>query len=125
MAKILVVEDNPAIGMVMRIALTDEGHQVEVRKNAREGLAFMENGIIPDIVLTDLIMDGMDGRELIRKMRESHKLHDIPAVIITGCVPSSDILPPENEFQGLLIKPFDIEDVICTVDRLTANLSIR
>jgi len=123
LAKVLVVEDNPTIGMVMQIALTEEGHVVQLKNNALDGLSYMQKGNIPDIVLTDLIMGGMDGRSLIIKMRHDHRLHDIPAVIITGCIPHPGILPKQHEFQGLLIKPFDIQDVLDTVSQLTSAVA--
>lgn len=116
MNKILVVEDNPVIGMVIQTALVDEGHRVEVRKNALEGLYLMKSGFIPDLVLTDLIMQGMDGRDLIRKMRDDQQLCKIPAIIMTAAIPNPDILPDEDQFQGILNKPFDIDDLVRTVN---------
>jgi len=118
MARILVVEDNPTIGMVIKMALTDKGHQVEIMGSAQEGLNHMENGEIPDLVFTDLNLKGMNGRELIKRMRSNQRLNHIPTVIITGNVPSPDILPHKEEYQGLLIKPFDLDDVIGTVSKL-------
>ena len=120
MAKIMVVEDNPGIGMVLQIALSDEGHQVDLHKRADEGLSIMQSGSIPDLVLTDLNMSGMNGRDLIKKMRNDQHLRSIPAVIITGSIPSPEILPKEHEFQGLLLKPFDIQDVVSTVAKLVS-----
>ena len=123
MAQILVVEDNPAIGMVIQIALTDEGHQVELRKNGLEGLSLMESGRITDLVITDLIMEKMSGRDLIRTMRNDHQMCSIPVVIITGCIPNFEIFPEENQFQGLLLKPFNLEDLIAIVARLTSTVA--
>jgi CheY-like chemotaxis protein len=123
MAKILVVEDNPAIRLVIQMTLTDEGHQVELRKNAPEALTLMKSGTIPDLVLTDLIMGEMSGRDLIKKMREDYQLRGIPAVIITGCIPDPDILPDTNDFQGLLLKPFDIDDLIALVANITSTIA--
>ncbi|MCG1024342.1 response regulator [Dehalobacter sp.] len=118
MNKILVVEDNPVIGMVIQTVLTDEGHQVEVRKSAMEGLYLMYTGFIPDLVLTDLIMREMDGRDFIQKMRNDKKLCSIPAVIITASIPNAENLPDKDQFQGLLSKPFDLEELVETVDKL-------
>ncbi|NLL52900.1 MAG: response regulator [Peptococcaceae bacterium] len=118
MARILVVEDNPMIGMVMQIALSDEGHEIDILNCAVESLKVMENGKIPDLVFTDLNLKGVNGCELIRKMRCNKRLNHIPAVIITGDIPSPDILPHEDEYQGLLIKPFDLREVTGIVAKL-------
>lgn len=121
MAKIIVVEDNMAIAMVIQIALRDEGHGVEILKNAQEALTFMQNGFIPDLLLTDLMLGGMNGRDLIIKMRDDQILRSVPAVIITGCVPMPELLPAPDQFQGFLNKPFDLDDLIDLVDRLIAT----
>lgn len=122
MAKILVVDDDPSIRMFIKTALNIEGHEVELKENALEGLAFMRTGKIPDLVVTDLLMRVMGGRELINAMREDYQLRDIPAVIITGCIPMPGVLPEENQFQGLLIKPFDLEVFLDTIVRLTSKV---
>ncbi|MGC7871233.1 response regulator [Desulfosporosinus sp. SYSU MS00001] len=121
MAKILVIEDNPAIGLVIQMTLTDQGHQVELRKNALDGLTLMRNGTIPDLILTDLIMKEITGKDLVRIIRGDHLLHDLPVVIVTGCFPDSKILPDADEFQGLLMKPFDINDLVTIVANLTST----
>ena len=121
MAKILVIDDDPAIGMIIQIALTMDGHEVVVRTDALDGLALMQNDAIPDLVLTDLIMGIMNGRDFIQKMRLDPRLSSIPTVVITGCIPQPGILPETNQYQGLLIKPFCIEDLISTVARLTTK----
>ncbi|UWG98676.1 response regulator [Dehalobacter sp. DCM] len=116
MNRILVVEDNPLIGMVIQTALTDDGHNVEVRKNALEGLYLMKSGYVPDLLLTDLIMQGMGGRDLIQRMRNDNQLRHIPAVIITAAIPNRDNLPEANQYQGFLSKPFNIDDLLRTVN---------
>lgn len=124
MAKILVIDDDPSIRIFIKTALNIEGHEVELKENALEGLAFMRTGEIPDLVVTDLLMDVMGGSELINAMREDYQLRDIPAIIITGCIPMPGVLPEENKFQGLLIKPFDLDDFLETVARLTRKEDI-
>jgi len=120
LAYVLVVEDNPTIGLVIEVALTDEGHHVELRQNAMDGLVSMYNNLLPDLVLTDLQLPGMNGRDLIIKMRDDQRLQDIPIMIITGSIPAPEILPSSDQYQGLLIKPFDLDDLIAAVANLTA-----
>lgn len=123
MAYILVIDDDLAIRVLINTALTYEGHEVDVLKNGLEGLSLMKSGKIPDLVLTDLNMDVMNGRDLIIKMRVDSQLHNIPAVIMTGSILTPGILPETDQFQGLLRKPFDIKDLITTVDSLTREVA--
>ena len=120
MANVLVVEDNPSIGLVIELALTDEGHHVELLKNALDGLSIMQNAQVPDLVLTDLRLPGMNGRDFVLKMRSDHRLQGVPVVIITGSIPEPKILPNSDQYQGLLLKPFDLDDLTDTVSRLTS-----
>jgi CheY-like chemotaxis protein len=120
LANVLVVEDNPSIGLVIELALTDEGHHVELRQNALDGLSIMQNAPVPDLVLTNLRLPGMNGRDFVLKMRSDHRLQGVPVVIITGSIPETNILPNADLYQGLLLKPFDLDDLTDTVLRLTS-----
>ena len=106
--------------MVIKLALTDEGHSVVAFDNCSEAYAKLEKGIKPDIILVDLNMPRMNGKELVEKMRSNRKLECIPVTIITGSIPSVEILPPKDTYQALIIKPFDLQELIDTVEGLIA-----
>ena len=120
MAIVFTIDDNPLISMVIKLALTDEGHSVVAFDNCSEAHAKLEKGLKPDIILVDLNMPGMNGKELVEKMRSNPKLDYIPVTIITGSIPSAEILPPKDTYQALIIKPFDLQELIDTVKRLIA-----
>ena len=120
MAIVFTIDDNPLISMVIKLALTDEGHSVFAYDNCSEAYAKLEEGLKPDIILVDLNMPRMNGKELVEKMRSNLKLDYIPVTIITGSIPSSEILPPKDYYQALIIKPFDLQELIDTVYRLIA-----
>ncbi|MDR3587595.1 MAG: response regulator [Desulfosporosinus sp.] len=120
MANVFTIDDNPSISMVINLALTDEGHNVVAFNNCSEAYAKLETGSKPDIILVDLKMPGMNGKELVEKMRSNPNMDYIPVTIITGSIPSTEILPPKNTYQALIIKPFDLHELIDTVNRLVA-----
>ena len=70
MARILVVDGDPTSRRVIRALLEDAGHEVVEASDGRKGLeAFGEE--VPDLVITELYMDGMDGIELLRAIRRT------------------------------------------------------
>lgn len=69
MAEILVVDQDPTARRVIRALLEDAGHQVIEARDGREGLRTF-GARVPDLVITELYMDGMDGIELLRSIRK-------------------------------------------------------
>jgi len=79
--KILLVDDEEGIRKVLSISLTDIGYQVSAAENGDEALKLFEK-IQPQIVLTDIKMPGMDGIELLKKIKEESP--DTEVIMITG-----------------------------------------
>ncbi len=121
MAIVLVIEDQPSIGMVFSVVLSDEGHSVDVVRDGKSGLKRMTQEPKPDIVLVDLLMPGMRGREVVEAMRQDPSTKDIPVIIVSGCIPEPEVLPPAGSYNAFISKPFDILDIADTVDRLTTK----
>jgi CheY-like chemotaxis protein len=92
--KILVVEDQPVELKLALDVLAAAGHQVERASTADQALAAIE-AEHPDVVLLDLLLPGMDGLTLARKLRADKATRDISIVIITSYperFPSADAL---------------------------------
>lgn len=121
MANVLVIEDRPNIGMVFELALTEEGHAVKVVNDGKKGLEILTGDTHPDVVILDLNMPGISGREVLKIMRNDILLRNIPVIIVSGSVPTPDVMPPDGTYQAFIEKPFDLIDVITTVDKLTGS----
>lgn len=98
--------------------MNDEGHNVVAFNNCSEAYTELEKGFKPDIMLVDLKMPGMSGKDFIVKMRLNPIWNDIRVAIITGSIPSDEMLPPKDAYQALIIKPFDLQELINTVEEL-------
>jgi CheY-like chemotaxis protein len=81
MKRILVVDDEEAIRLLYREELRDAGYAVELAANGQEALAMVRERR-PDLMTVDLKMPGMDGIELLGRVRELY--HDLPIVICTA-----------------------------------------
>jgi len=121
LAVVFSIEDNPSISMVIKLALTDEGHTVITFNNSQNAYEnLVEKELKPDVILVDLNMPGMNGKELVEKIRANPYIEYIPVTIITGSIPSTETLPSKDFYQALVLKPFDLQELIDTVERLTA-----
>lgn len=81
MKKILVVDDEENIRELYRDELTEEGYQVELAANGLEALSKLET-FRPDLVTLDVKMPGIDGIEVLRRIREKNT--SLPVILLTA-----------------------------------------
>ena len=81
MAKILVVDDDPAVQLTIRLLLERAGHCVDVAGDGRKGLAKFDDGDF-DLLCLDVFMPGMDGLETMRHIHQRRPR--IPIIVISG-----------------------------------------
>lgn len=112
MKSILVVEDEHAIADLLVEILQEEGYLVSRVRNGFEALRFMESGR-PDLVLSDVMMPGLDGEELCRRIKAMDGA--LPVILVTA---SPRAIGAACGYDVLLRKPFDLDTIIQTVERL-------
>ena len=113
--KILLVDDDPGLLRLLSIRLRAESYDVEAVESAEKALAVL-NRFRPDLVITDLRMDKMDGIELLKELQS--RAPGLRVLIITahGTIPDAVTATQSGAF-GFLTKPIDKEELIETVDR--------
>jgi two-component system, OmpR family, response regulator len=106
--KILYVEDEPNIQAVARMALEEiGGFTVETASSGVEGLAAAAK-FLPDLILLDAMMPGLDGFGTFRALRQDPKLRRIPVVFMTAKVQSHEVSSYlELGALAVIPKPFD------------------
>lgn len=116
--KVLVVEDNAELRVYIYNCLINR-YEVRDASNGREAMRVMEEGWIPDMIVTDLMMPEMNGIELINNVRNDFNISHIPIVLITA--------KHENDTQlkamkygadGYIAKPFTMELLIAKIDNM-------
>ncbi|MEN6464722.1 MAG: sigma 54-interacting transcriptional regulator [Syntrophaceae bacterium] len=127
MATILIVDDEPLQRTILKTILSDEGFETHEASSGEEALKMIK-AYPPEIVLTDLKMDGMDGIELLQRI-STDKLKsggDVPLVIITtafGTVHSAVDAMKRGAFD-YLTKPLDKDVVMITIRRALERIEL-
>jgi putative two-component system response regulator len=118
---ILVVDDSSTIRGVVKKALENAGFQVISAENGYQALDLMKVHR-PDLILSDIEMPGMDGMELCRTVHQQESLSTIPYVVMST---KNDRAIMRRMLQwgaiAYLTKPFNIEQLVITVERLLSN----
>ncbi|MBI4063186.1 MAG: response regulator [Elusimicrobia bacterium] len=119
---ILIVDDEPDVRFVLKVALQKQGFLTEEATNGLEALEKIA-ALIPDAVLLDIMMPKMDGISVNQKLKENPKTRDIPVVIITGKGQMKELLDLRQDFKvvAYLEKPFPISVL---VDKLKEILAV-
>lgn len=84
MAMILILDDLPAMLMNLAQILSKAGHEVTTGLNGKEGIAELNGGLKPAVILTDLNMPEMDGIEFIKEARKSAASKFTPIIVLSG-----------------------------------------
>ncbi|OGL45374.1 MAG: hypothetical protein A2W05_11690 [Candidatus Schekmanbacteria bacterium RBG_16_38_10] len=81
--KILLVEDEPDTLKMFKEILESEGYEVAPATNGEEALAII-NGYIPDLIVLDIMLPGISGIEVAKKLAERNEVKNIPIVVVTA-----------------------------------------
>ena len=114
---VLVIEDNRDIAAYIGDVLSDR-YAVAYATNGEDGLKKAID-IVPDLIVTDLMMPGMDGLELCRRIRSNDVVNHIPIVIVTAKISDQErIKGIEAGADAYLAKPFNVDELRSIVERL-------
>src|SRR5436190_4435818 len=111
MSKILIVDDEPTIVELLEEHLRSEGYETMRAFSGEEALQMLEADV-PDLVLLDLMLPGMDGYEVCRLMQKDARLNHIPVIMLTarGAVPNK-VLGYERGADDYIVKPFEPDEL--------------
>jgi two-component system, OmpR family, phosphate regulon response regulator PhoB len=114
--KILVVDDEPDVLRMLQVVLSRRGHDVLIAASGLEGLVTAQ-GEGPDLVLLDIMMEGMDGWEVLKLLKLEPGTRDIPVVMLSART------EPRDKIRGLqegavdyVTKPFSLRALVHTIE---------
>lgn len=122
MATILFAEDSPVQAKLAIHHLSEAGFQVIHHESAENALQALEDGLMPDLILSDVVMGEMNGYDFCRKCKADARWKNIPFMMLTG----QEAL--EDQWEGTdagaddyVVKPFNGPDMLQRVKLLLAG----
>jgi DNA-binding response OmpR family regulator len=120
-ARILVVEDDPAVASMLQMTLAVEGFDTEVLNDGGDALSRLDDEP-PDLVILDIMMPGADGYAVLTALRERDAWEDVPVIMATALSGDEDV------WRGwaagadyYLSKPFSLDHLRSVVLRLLSG----
>lgn len=116
MSTILIVDDEPAIRLLLREALESSGHRVLEAEDGVRGLATARSER-PDAVLLDMALPRLSGLEVCRRLRDDPGTASMPVLLISGVAPEAERQAGEGTGAAAVIaKPFSPAALIAQVE---------
>ncbi|MCA2208767.1 MULTISPECIES: response regulator transcription factor [Nocardia] len=125
-AQLMIVEDDTRVRESLRLAMEDEGYVVAEAESAEHALEHVHNVGVPDVLIVDLMLGGMDGFTCIREVRREH---DVPIIVVSARDDTHDVVAAlEAGADDFVTKPFEVKELtarIRAVGRRTRNSTER
>ncbi len=112
MKKILVADDNPAILDALEIMLTDEGYYVDTTEDG--AVAQQIKKPLPDLLLLDVWMSGIDGRDVCKRLKSAAETKHIP-IILLSATKGLEQIAKDAGADGFISKPFQMDHLLAVV----------
>ncbi len=119
---ILIADDDPDGGELLAMILRLEGAELRTAKSAAEALEHLDRHWIPDALLLDLGMPGVDGFDLLHTIRKREALRFVPALAVTAYAYQSDAAKVAAcGFAAHITKPYEVDALVDTVAMVIAS----
>jgi two-component system, OmpR family, alkaline phosphatase synthesis response regulator PhoP len=115
--KILIVDDEPDLLKVTLLRLEKTGYEVFGGSDGRDILDLVRQ-IIPDLIILDVYLPGINGDEVAKILKEDGELKHIPIILISATTRTLNIKARECGADGYIIKPFEPEELIGMVKKI-------
>lgn len=121
--KILIIDDELSIRMLLENFLKRE-YSVVTKNDGMEGLTWLEEGNIPDLIVADIQMPNLDGYDFIKNLRASGYFKHIPLIMLSGIESTSEkIKCLKLGADDYIVKPFNPEELSIRIELLISRKS--
>ena len=115
MAQVLIVDDSPTEIHVLTTILQKQGHEVTVANNGEEGVEKAKE-LLPDLILMDVVMPGMNGFQATRELSRNEETSGIPVIIVTTKDQETDrVWGLRQGAKDYLTKPVSESDLVSKI----------
>jgi DNA-binding response OmpR family regulator len=120
---VLIIEDDPDIAEILRYVLENENFKTRVVHTGEEGLAAsVDKCNPPSLILLDLLLPGMSGIELCRRLRKESMTQSTPVVIVSARATERDLTTTQElGVNDYIIKPFSVREIVARVNSILSG----
>lgn len=119
MAKVLVVDDDRILRALLQFKLAAQGHDVRLAESGVEALASVASDL-PDLVVMDCMMPGMDGEEALKHLKADVRTQSIPVIMLTARRGDDDAFQLlQLGAADFVSKPFNPDELVLRIRRVT------
>jgi CheY-like chemotaxis protein len=113
---VLVVDDERDVRDALRLTLEIEGYDVCTAAHGADALGQLEGGLMPSVVLLDLMMPVMNGPDFLHALRANPRFVDLPVIVVTAFSRMADDLRARGlAAQAFVQKPIDVDDLLAII----------
>lgn len=124
MARVLLVEDGEETQALLRMRLTNTGHQVLAASSGEDALQLIAGRPeAPEVAVLDVMLPGMSGLELHSRLRSDPALADVPVIFLTSRIQPDDIAVGRSLGATYLTKPVILSALTAAIDSALAARS--
>ena len=121
MARVLIVDDSPTETFTLKSMLEAKGFEVLTAENGADGVALAREEL-PDVVLMDIVMPGLNGFQATRQLTKDEKTAHIPVIIVTTKDQETDKVWGQRQgARGYLVKPVTEDQLAETITTVIAG----
>jgi CheY-like chemotaxis protein len=107
---ILLIEDDEIVRRAIQMVLEWEGYQVECATNGQEALDMLQAGARPSLILLDVMMPVLDGRQFREEQKRDPELASIPVIVVSAASFAASV-----DAISLVRKPFEVEELLTAI----------
>lgn len=116
--RVLIVDDEPGFTRLLKLNLHHTGrYMAEVVNDAMEAVHVAER-FVPDVVLMDVMMPGLDGSEVADRLHANPRFHNVPIIFLTAAVKKQEVAARGGMCGGIpfVAKPVEFQEVLSHID---------
>jgi len=115
------VDDDPGTRSLLRLAFETAGHVVVEAPHGKAALEIIQPNLLPDVVVTDLMMPVLNGVELIERLQSERRTAAIPIVVVSASSDAARALEASGRVQAVVRKPFDVYALVSCIENVASH----